>query len=298
MSYSMSDFHKGLIRDNRVFMLENGINLSKLVNILYQDGGITKYMLEEINVILTDYDKFSKLLNLLPKRGPNAFKLFINALIYSNNIDIAMRLDPTFAKKSLAEIDIYSKIAYMSNTCTINANIVQTVANPSNICFKDLPFIMAIELGYPVECVAAWNGAPSVATLESGNAKYKYELSQIRAVLNDVDRFSIDVTFPDASIELVQNLVKCNLCNACIIETNTKGFCIISFEKTKNVKILQLIHLAWFGLADFVFRKDFENGTTAYLLNEPSRVNISPVIESYDKPIVEAICNNSTLCPW
>ena len=81
--YTMSKVHQQLLQRNRMYLLNNLIISDTLIGWLYSNRVLSKCMLEEIKCPLyyTHTSKISYLLDLLPRRGPTAFHIFLEALV-------------------------------------------------------------------------------------------------------------------------------------------------------------------------------------------------------------------------
>lgn len=76
----MSDIHRQVLQQNHVDLLKNLKLDSDILGILYEKGTLTEHMVQVIQTRPTDQDKINELLQLLPKRGPEAFDCFIEAI--------------------------------------------------------------------------------------------------------------------------------------------------------------------------------------------------------------------------
>ncbi|KAL3889846.1 hypothetical protein ACJMK2_002173 [Sinanodonta woodiana] len=71
---------KEAIKQHQLQMMNEIIPTEKLFAALYQNGIFDENMIEMIKAEKTDTDQVSKMLNMLPKRGPEAFDRFIMAI--------------------------------------------------------------------------------------------------------------------------------------------------------------------------------------------------------------------------
>jgi len=67
------------LRKNRVKIVES-VDARKLTDVLFQEGILVNEDLEIINSKVTSAERARTLLDILPTRGPRAFKVFIDAL--------------------------------------------------------------------------------------------------------------------------------------------------------------------------------------------------------------------------
>ncbi|KAM4665216.1 death domain-containing protein CRADD-like [Discoglossus pictus] len=76
----MDPRHKDLLRRLRLELCSEGLADGLLPHYLFQEGIITKDQLDVIDNQMTSKDKSMKLLDILPTRGPNAFRVFLESL--------------------------------------------------------------------------------------------------------------------------------------------------------------------------------------------------------------------------
>lgn len=75
----MDKKHRDLLRKNRMALVQD-LEATHLLNFLYQEKGLTENDVETIKAQKTRTARAEKLLDLLPRRGPNAFDVFCRAL--------------------------------------------------------------------------------------------------------------------------------------------------------------------------------------------------------------------------
>ena len=75
----MNDIHNEVLRKNRVTVLDH-MDTDRVIEYLLQDSIITRQHYDEVKSERTPRDRAIKLLDLLPTRGPGAFKSLWNAI--------------------------------------------------------------------------------------------------------------------------------------------------------------------------------------------------------------------------
>ena len=79
MIMSMNEEHRSKLIQHRVALVEDMVP-DDLVDYLYQENVISEHMKERIMVGRTRMERAQILLDLLPKRGDHAFRVFCEAL--------------------------------------------------------------------------------------------------------------------------------------------------------------------------------------------------------------------------
>ncbi|KAL3852242.1 hypothetical protein ACJMK2_015910 [Sinanodonta woodiana] len=87
----MEESHKKAIRQNWSFLIQN-IEIISLTDCLREDSTLTDDMCEQIEVERTSRDKISKFLNIIQRRGPQAFGRLIAGLERTDQNFIAQKL--------------------------------------------------------------------------------------------------------------------------------------------------------------------------------------------------------------
>ncbi|KAK2158628.1 hypothetical protein LSH36_166g00061 [Paralvinella palmiformis] len=95
--FQMSREDKDKLRDHRLFMINNVLPSETLLSYLLQKRVLSEDHYEEINAVLRKSRKIAKLLDILPRRGPEAFRHFIDGLKLDGQSNVADFLDPSFA---------------------------------------------------------------------------------------------------------------------------------------------------------------------------------------------------------
>jgi len=75
----MEKKHRELLRKNRLALVQD-LEAARLLNYLFQENCFSESDLESIKVQPTPRAKAEKLLDILPRRGPQAFDVFCRAL--------------------------------------------------------------------------------------------------------------------------------------------------------------------------------------------------------------------------
>lgn len=86
-----------MLKKNRVEIIEGIANPIDMSEALYINGVLTESMKQEVEAEKTLFDKVRKILDLVPKRGPEAFDKFYEALLQTDNGPVADLLRPELA---------------------------------------------------------------------------------------------------------------------------------------------------------------------------------------------------------
>jgi hypothetical protein len=99
----MDQKHKEILRKNRVVLVEKLEISQQFIEILMHKKILLKDHMERILVLpLTSSDKARELLGIIIRRGPTAMAHFIEALIDTHQMDIAILLDNSIYKKIIS----------------------------------------------------------------------------------------------------------------------------------------------------------------------------------------------------
>ncbi|KAI0222024.1 Caspase-2 [Lamellibrachia satsuma] len=90
----MDDRHREKLRSNRVALIKDLIVNEDLLAQMEQNDIFTPSMVEEIEVKPTKQKRASELLNVLTRRGPDAFRVFVDALVCTGQTHLAKLLEP------------------------------------------------------------------------------------------------------------------------------------------------------------------------------------------------------------
>lgn len=93
----MNDQDRNKLKVNRTFIIKNLENVIDVVDRLLAFDIITEGMKEEIEAEKGKQSQIRKILDILPRRGPEAFKQFLHILSDTSNGFIANQLSPGFA---------------------------------------------------------------------------------------------------------------------------------------------------------------------------------------------------------
>ena len=96
----MDPADKDKIRNNFVFLIQNLV-IADVIDNLYETEVLTDGMKEMVEVERTNRSKISKLLELLTRRGPEAYAKFIQSLNSSGQEFIARKLNETPAEQQM-----------------------------------------------------------------------------------------------------------------------------------------------------------------------------------------------------
>ena len=75
----MDKKHRELLRKNRLALVQD-LEAARLLNYLFQENCLSENNVENIKVQPTPRTKAEKLLDILPRKGPQAFDVFCRAL--------------------------------------------------------------------------------------------------------------------------------------------------------------------------------------------------------------------------
>lgn len=110
----MDQRHRNTIRDHLVELTENLLVEGKLIQSLDRDRIFSGHIKDTILCESTNFAKASKLLELLPKRGPKAFPAFIKALLISDQEWLAELLDPYLTEQIRSTLPVSSTTSQQS----------------------------------------------------------------------------------------------------------------------------------------------------------------------------------------
>jgi hypothetical protein len=89
----METYHRDVLRENRVMLVDNMIISMKLLSHLRDKKILLKDHVERIAAQTTSADKAAELLRVIVKRGPDAMFFLIEGLISTYQLEIAEKLD-------------------------------------------------------------------------------------------------------------------------------------------------------------------------------------------------------------
>lgn len=88
----MEDADRRVLQVNRTFLVKNIANPDDVANELFSNEIFTEGMKDEVEVEKLKEKKVRKLLDILPRRGPEAFQIFIKVLQDTNNDHVALKM--------------------------------------------------------------------------------------------------------------------------------------------------------------------------------------------------------------
>jgi hypothetical protein len=91
----MDNRHRDMLIKNRVLLVEKLDITQQFINILLHKKMLLKDHIERILVQPTSSDKARELLGIIVRRGPAAMSHFMEALIDTHQMDLALLLDKT-----------------------------------------------------------------------------------------------------------------------------------------------------------------------------------------------------------
>lgn len=94
----MSTLERDMLKNNRVSINRTLQLTDDFFDVIMEDNIITEYLKEKIKKAGDPREtKIAELLRFLPRRGPRAFKKFIEACVSSDQLDLAITLDKEYA---------------------------------------------------------------------------------------------------------------------------------------------------------------------------------------------------------
>ena len=97
----MEQRHRDVLRDNWVYLIDN-LSPDFLLPLLYQNRILSQDLIDQIESEATLKRKNYAFLTILQRRGSNAFPLFLQALVDSDQNHIRERLQPGTTSSSVA----------------------------------------------------------------------------------------------------------------------------------------------------------------------------------------------------
>ena len=86
---AMSELHRNALIRSRVYLVRNILDVPSVLRLLRRDRVLTEDMQESIEIKPTRTARVAALLDLLPRRGSQAFDRFVRALIQTEQEDCA-----------------------------------------------------------------------------------------------------------------------------------------------------------------------------------------------------------------
>ncbi|XP_053307320.1 caspase-2 isoform X2 [Spea bombifrons] len=102
MAGGMKDYHRKALKRKRLLLLKEMVP-KELLQHLMSEGILTDYMYDKIAAESVPYDQNIALLNLLPKRGPQAFQVFCKALRETEQDHLANQLE-----EQVVDVDVFA----------------------------------------------------------------------------------------------------------------------------------------------------------------------------------------------
>ncbi|XP_033724604.1 caspase-2-like [Pecten maximus] len=90
----MDEVDRRKLTSNRSYLVKNIYKTMNVVDKLMEDRIITDGMKQDIEAERTNDDRNRRLLDIIPRRGPQAFEAFLNALVNTDNDFAAEQLSP------------------------------------------------------------------------------------------------------------------------------------------------------------------------------------------------------------
>jgi hypothetical protein len=88
MYTKMEEVHKTILRENRVALINNLRCDDDIMDKLQQDGILTDYAVEELHITRNRFDRNRLFISILQRRGPNAYKCFVKAVISTKQHEV------------------------------------------------------------------------------------------------------------------------------------------------------------------------------------------------------------------
>ncbi|XP_062607321.1 caspase-6-like [Saccostrea cucullata] len=89
----MDDTDRRTLQVNRTYLVKNIANPDDIAEELFSNEIFTEGMKDEVEVEKLREKKVRKLLDILPRRGPDAFKIFLNVLVDTQNKHVAEHIN-------------------------------------------------------------------------------------------------------------------------------------------------------------------------------------------------------------
>ena len=96
MSAIMNESQKAALQTNWMYLLETVDTDGSLLDHLFQQGTLTAHQMEQVKVPSVSNERVAKLLEILRRKGPDAFPAFQDALRSSDQSHVADRLEQAF----------------------------------------------------------------------------------------------------------------------------------------------------------------------------------------------------------
>lgn len=174
-------------------------------------------------------------------------------------------------------------------TYKVSVNKFNDAKPKSKVMMTELPYVMGLYLGKPLEKVIRWPSCPSKIALGAAYAIYHQELEEVETLLSSLTNSSFDfqTTFRDGD-EIVQKIQK-------ILQQPINVY-VENYQPTEisvdDKKILLMrLHFTIFG-SDYKFmvRKDFKPKPSAYLMFNMTPFSV--VIRQTDRHIITKFLND------
>lgn len=319
------------IRVNLPYLIKYTDDLQSLCTHLYASKCLTSSNMEECMARPTRHAQCSYLYNILPRRGPLAFKLLVDALQNTNNTHVADLLlgkqqQPPQSTTTTATmfggststamfgglVDALDATRPIETTnersslpvYKVSVNVYSGELPKSRVGLNDLPYVIALSRGISRQSVQSWSGCPSDPILTSVYETYKNELKSTMVFMDKLDRCAVDMS--SRPTQAMDRAMKSNSNASLHLVSNRYDPSMASEYEKKAIAIT--LHLMTYG-NDFTLtiRKDFEPKPSAYLIYNAR--TMSSVIRPKDVPIVYSIINTDesnldtidtplVKCPW
>jgi len=290
------------------------MNPGQLMDHLVSAGIFTRYMAEECASKVTTLDKNRYIVNLLPRRGPTAGPIFVEALRNTHQNDLAYIFDPLNRVAPIVAKRVFRELAecvlslqpteILPESSGTSVSIYSKHDPNSSLEIGEIPFVFAEKSGlYDKDDILSWPNAPSKNDFERALSVYDLEVAELTALIKLLDGGGFEflmhpkddriyrlvmslnkpyLTVTGETIRLVQQQVECD--QIAINDINIMA---------------AALHLICFGDHKFVIRKTWPWRPSSYLVRNARALTFSPVIIGRLTKLVqyEVVTDAFSACP-
>lgn len=310
---------------NRLVFVRN-LNIDSILPYLRSSNILTLSMEEQCMSEKTTAGRNGYLLDMLPRRGPNAIPCFINALIETNQHHLAILLDANvivqpsikidqvfnWLKTTIQSLQPLERQSERSMRLLTSVNIYSEKAPVSNLGAREIPFLMALKSGmYGIDNILSWPIAPNKQDFERSVAIYDSEISEMEQVFKLLENGGIEfqcITLDERIIKIIQSFN--NKYTTCCDQNIFICIPTITTQRLSQMDlnvIYCILHLMCFCQHSFLIRKTTPPKPNSYLLFNAKNLLYSDVVFDKDREFVretittdESVILHSTTvnCPW
>lgn len=317
------------LRTSRVMLITN-LDVVSILPYLIQHNIFTQTMDEVISSKVTRQSKVSEFLSILQRRGPNAKRVFLDALRLTNQSFIADELEGTENSSAIISPPIFTELArsliYLKpgeqvsdRHGTVLLTSTQTFTNKSPVSKlgeRELPFLFAVKaFGYSHDTVLGWPLAPSKNDFERSLEIYEKEIADVKHIVRSLDFGGIHLIVKPRDERLLKLLLGYSQrCTPFSISPDGLIHVIVPTLSLRMMSPIEvdllccLIHLMCFSDHKFIIRKSCPPKPNCYLLFRSAGMSKSVVIAVDDIKVIEEAIGldesvytptvESAACPW